>query len=267
MKSAISPRQGFTLIELLVVIAVIAILASLLLPALASAKERAQRVKCASNLRQICIGDTIYASDNNDRIVQARPQAGAASFVQIALNVPDANGLKAVGLTVKSNAPSIWSCPNRPTLPSYNTYYGQWNIGYQYFGGVTKWFNKLSATGMPSLSPVSLGKSRPYWTLAADPIIEVETGWGGVPEDPNDRELYVNLPPHRKGNSLFPAGGNQVFIDGSAQWIKIDQMRMLTSWDIDNRKCYFYQNRSDFASVVAPQLLPRLDASYMVPQP
>src|SRR5690349_9129946 len=68
--------RGFTLIELLVVIAIIAILAAMLLPALARAKAKAQRIYCINDLKQVAVACKLYADDNSGRIPSAYPTYG-----------------------------------------------------------------------------------------------------------------------------------------------------------------------------------------------
>jgi len=227
-------ESAFTLIELLVVIAIIAILAGLLLPTLASAKEKGRRAKCLSNLRQIAIGMTVYAGDNGDKVVEARVKQ-----VQIALNPPEAAAAATVGLVVRTGiVSSIWSCPNRPDFPVFEKDYDQWVIGYQYFGGITNWLNP--AGSFLSYSPVKLGNAGPGWALAAETVMKIDGRWGGGRDS-----AYKGMPQHQ-GKNKVPVGGNQVFEDGSARWIKFEQMYYLHSWSGDaSRTAYFHQQDFD----------------------
>jgi prepilin-type N-terminal cleavage/methylation domain-containing protein/prepilin-type processing-associated H-X9-DG protein len=74
--------KGFTLVELLIVIAIIAILAALLLPVLATARERGKRVQCINNLRQLAITWVLYATDYNDFLVANGRSVQGGSLTQ-----------------------------------------------------------------------------------------------------------------------------------------------------------------------------------------
>jgi prepilin-type N-terminal cleavage/methylation domain-containing protein len=233
-------NRAFTLIELLVVIAIIAILASLLLPVLANAKERAKRILCVGNLRQVGAACIMYANDNEDRLLPCNTQS-VGIFQVIQGSAKQAAAWQSIGLSITNanatNSPTIWSCPNRPGLPGYNPAYpGQITMGYQYYGGVTNWHNDQG--DFPALSPVKTTTSRATWMLTADFVCRWDNKWTDPAEVPPSG--FSSLPAHRK--SMKTAGANEVFIDGSTMWVNAREMVFLNSWNPSTRQIFMWQD-------------------------
>jgi prepilin-type N-terminal cleavage/methylation domain-containing protein len=242
--------NGFTLIELLVVIAIIAILAAMLLPALAAAKERSVRSKCLSQLRQLGIGMNLYANDNLQYVVSAKPTSDdnppTPPWVQFCIYDSSVPPCTAAGIPLNTNGPSVWSCPNVPGVPVPDPPNGQWDIGYQYYGGFTQ-FTPATGTIPGSHSPVKLTTSMPFWCMAADMVCKINGAWGGIDTDlvPSARTACTFYPQHREANHRYPEGGNEVFVDCSAKFCQVSTMYAFSTWNPGARTFWMYQSLAD----------------------
>jgi len=253
-------RKGFSLVELLVVVGIIALLLSILTPALTRAKWLTRRAVCASRLHNIGRGVGSYAAENRDIVFFCRRSGGGfEGRVQVCLDYQVENSSDPYEKTdwVKAAAghglkDAAFECPDRPGCyrDDKDSAGGEWIIyqkclGYQYFGGIKNWTNPQGT--FKSRSPVGLTSGSSRWALAADCSMKIDLVWGG-----GRPSAYEFEPPHRLGNP-WPAGGNAVYCDGSASWSDFEKMYFFHSWNPGARFNYWYQE--DTGDIPSDKLL------------
>lgn len=141
MQTLTKKRAGFTLIELLVVIAIIAILAAILFPVFARARESARRATCQSNLKQIMLSMKMYMDDFGQMLPSSRIRHGGAAadatfsttMGNWAVATPAANQMT-IPLVTRNyvKAREVWACPSDGNTIADPVYQGEMSYWYRY---------------------------------------------------------------------------------------------------------------------------------------
>ncbi|MHB8995283.1 MAG: DUF1559 family PulG-like putative transporter [Armatimonadota bacterium] len=187
-------KRGFTLIELLVVIAIIAILAAILFPVFAKAREKARQSSCLSNVKQLAIAELAYEQDYDEKTASySSHPAAAASYTWVEMLAP----------YIKNT--QLFKCPSF-SGSTYNTNYGV-NISNVAANGTT------GHTYLYCFRPVASFTLPAETLMLADSTGASYVRWNTLTAPPD----YLTQP-HNDG-------ANCAFFDGHAKWFSYSAMR------------------------------------------